>query len=57
MGKAERGPLPCSIRAQEGIDAGDATAMPEFCLWLAIGSGCFGAFAGGLLVLLMARLR
>ena len=28
--------------------------MPEFCLWLAVGSGCFGAFVGGFLT---AKLR
>jgi len=30
--------------------------MLEACSWLCIGAGCFGAFAGGLLVLLAARL-
>ena len=43
-------------RVEAGCGRSSIESMPESCLWLAVGSGCFGAFVGGLLVLLMARL-
>jgi len=33
-----------------------ATGMLQACLWLSVGAACGGAFVGGLVVLLMARL-
>jgi hypothetical protein len=34
---------------------GGAIVLATLCIWLCIGAACSGVFAGGLVVLLMAR--
>jgi hypothetical protein len=48
------GDVHSEIQAARQLEA--ATGMPQACLWLSIGAACGGAFVGGLVVLLMARL-
>jgi hypothetical protein len=45
----------CSRKSRRGR-ARKLRVLAMLCIWLCIGSACVGVFAGGLLVLLMARL-